>query len=108
MNNSGYYLPLYKAALKSDWDSARRFFDNDPEAVTSEINPARETTLHVTVRTGRSIYFVKKLLELMPEAALEHKSRVGQTAPFLAAIVGNTEAAKLMVAKNPGLVYISN
>lgn len=99
-----WYLPLYKAALDGDWPSARKFFDQDPDAVTAKITKVSETALHVAVGSGKAIHFVKELLELIPTEALTTlRDQVGQTALHNAAIFGNVEAAKLLVSKDPAL-----
>ncbi|KAL0374585.1 UNVERIFIED_CONTAM: hypothetical protein Sradi_3374200 [Sesamum radiatum] len=64
------YLPLYKAALNGDWESARNFFDQDPDAVTAKITKVSETALHIAVGTGKAKNFVKELLELIPIEAI--------------------------------------
>lgn len=103
------YLPLLKAALKGNWDSCKSFFDKDPNAVTAKITRASETVLHIVVGTGKSICFVENLLDLIPEKALVNlRDQVGQTALHYAAIFGNVEAAKLLVAKNPCLTNTWN
>ncbi|KAK9292694.1 hypothetical protein L1049_020673 [Liquidambar formosana] len=98
-----WYLPLYKAALKGDWEGASRFFVLDPDAVTAKITRTSETVLHRAVGTGKAIHFVKKLLELIPPNALTLKNQYSDTVLHFAAKFGNTEAAKLLVAKNPHL-----
>ncbi|KAI3443539.1 hypothetical protein Pfo_000204 [Paulownia fortunei] len=99
-----WYLPLYKAALKGDWESAKNFFDQDPDAVTAKITKVQETALHVAVGTGKAKKFVKELLELIPtEALVILRDQAGQTALHYAAIFGNVEAAQLLVSKDPGL-----
>lgn len=99
-----YYLPLYKAALKGDWESARNFFDQDPDAITAKITKVLETALHIAVGTGKAIKFVKELLELIPtESLVTLRDQAGQTALHYAAIFGNVEAAQLLVSKDPGL-----
>ncbi|KAK4396832.1 hypothetical protein Sango_1519800 [Sesamum angolense] len=98
------YLPLYKAALNGDWESARNFFEQDPDAVTAKITKVSETALHIAVGTGKAKNFVKELLELIPTEALATlRDQAGQTALHYAAIFGNVEAAKLLVSKDPGL-----
>ncbi|CAA2987185.1 ACCELERATED CELL DEATH 6-like [Olea europaea subsp. europaea] len=102
-----WYLPLYKAALQGDWESARKFFDQDPDAVTAKITKVSETALHVAVGTGRAIHFVKELLELIPTEALATlRDQVGQTALHYAAIFGNVKAAQILVSKNQDLPNI--
>ncbi|KAI5674238.1 hypothetical protein M9H77_14602 [Catharanthus roseus] len=99
-----WYLPLYRAALKGDWESAVKFFKDDPEAVTANITKASSTALHVAVGTGKAINFVKELLELIPVDTLPSlRDEGGQNALHYAAIFGNVEAAQLLVKKNPAL-----
>lgn len=61
-----WYLPLYKAALKGDWESARKFFDQDPEAVTAKITEVSETALHIAAGKGKAISFLKKIAGVNP------------------------------------------
>ncbi|KAL3532710.1 hypothetical protein ACH5RR_006231 [Cinchona calisaya] len=99
-----WYLPLYKASLNGDWESAREFFNQDPEAVTAKITNALESVLHIAVGTVKAINFVKELLELIPTETLPTLvDQAGQTALHYAAIFGNVEAAKLLVNKSPAL-----
>ncbi|XP_073277844.1 uncharacterized protein [Primulina huaijiensis] len=99
-----WYLPLYRAAINGDWKSARKFFDQDPDAITAKITKVSETALHVAVGSGKAIDFVKELLELIPtEALVTLRDQIGQTALHSAAIFGNVEAAKLLVSKDPAL-----
>ncbi|XP_019196820.1 PREDICTED: ankyrin repeat-containing protein ITN1-like [Ipomoea nil] len=103
-----FYLPLYKAAIRGDWEGARRFFDRDRDAVTAKITKDSETVLHVAVARSKAIYFVSKLLEVMPSDALRTTNRFHETALHFAAKFGNVEAAKLLVSQDPGLPSIWN
>ncbi|XP_059634704.1 uncharacterized protein LOC132277027 isoform X2 [Cornus florida] len=104
-----WYLPLHKAALRGDWEDARRFFDQDPDAVTAKITRTSETVLHIAVGTTKAIHFVEKLLELIPrEAVTSLRNEMGDTALHYAATLGNVEAAKLLVAHNPDLTNTWN
>lgn len=99
-----WYLPLYKAALKGDWQSARNFFSQDPDAITAKITKVSETALHIAVGTGKANYFVKELLEQIPtEALVTLQDQAGQTPLHYAAIFGNVKAAQLLVSKDPAL-----
>ncbi|KAI8000753.1 hypothetical protein LOK49_LG09G01103 [Camellia lanceoleosa] len=71
MDEKWRYIPLLRAALRGDWDSAKRIFDQDEAAFTANITDYEETALHVSVSSARSIDFVKKLVDLMPAEALE-------------------------------------
>ncbi|KAK9275255.1 hypothetical protein L1049_022517 [Liquidambar formosana] len=106
------YMPLHKAALKGDWESAKRFFDSDPAAVTAIITEFSETVLHIVVgtRTINATHFLKQLLKLIPlDVALETLTDGwGETALDGAAVYGNTEAAKLIVEHSPRLPNIRN
>ncbi|PIN24767.1 hypothetical protein CDL12_02491 [Handroanthus impetiginosus] len=102
-NNFNCYLPLYKAAIRGDWESAAKLFESNPDAVTARIGKNLETVLHIAVRRSEAINFVEKLVELMPADAISLKSKSSQTALHYAARFGNTKAAKLLVARDPGL-----
>ncbi|CAL5328655.1 unnamed protein product [Camellia sinensis] len=62
----------------------------------------------ITTTTGKSIEFVKNLVDLMPVEALELNDSAGYTALNTAARFGNTDAAKILVAKHTDLLYIRN
>ncbi|KAF6139453.1 hypothetical protein GIB67_026295 [Kingdonia uniflora] len=98
-----WYHPLYKAALKGDWESARQFFDLEPDAVTAEITLASRTALHITVGAGHATPFIDKLVDLMSLEALALTEDDGCTALGYAGINGNTKAAEILVRKNPNL-----
>ncbi|XP_073278160.1 uncharacterized protein [Primulina huaijiensis] len=103
------YLPLHRAILRGDWKEGKKFLDKDEDAITAIINDSSETALHVAVETGKSNYFVRKLLEYPTsnEAILSTASS-GNTALHTAALAGNKEAAILLVNKKPDLPYITN
>ncbi|KAI8017735.1 Calcium-binding protein PBP1 [Camellia lanceoleosa] len=102
------YIPLLNAALRGDWDSAERFFDQDPDALTAHITDGKDTALHVAIRSGRSIEFVEKLVDLMPPEALALRNSSGCTALISAALYGNTKAAVIVVEKHDTSLYIRN
>ncbi|KAG8367217.1 hypothetical protein BUALT_Bualt16G0049600 [Buddleja alternifolia] len=104
----GKNLRLYRAAQRGDWKTAEKFFDKNREETKAIVNANLETVLHVAVGTGKANDFVKKLLELLPNETLAQKNDVGETALHSAAMVGNTEAAVMLVNRNPDLLYITN
>lgn len=103
-----FHLPLYKAAIRGDWDSARKIFESNPDAVTARISKISETVLHIAVGRSEAIRFVEKLVESMPTEALSLMSKFRETALHYAAKYGNVKAANLLVARDPELPHIRN
>ncbi|CAL5365333.1 unnamed protein product [Camellia sinensis] len=97
------YQPLEIAAIKGDWGSAIKFIEEVPYAVRVPITRFGETALMIAVRIIRRNHFVKKLLEKMVPEDLAQHDAVGHTALHIAAGVGNIEATKLLLEKNPTL-----
>ncbi|KAK2986180.1 hypothetical protein RJ640_006215 [Escallonia rubra] len=106
--NLRLYLPLHKAALAGDWDTASTIIEKEPDAVRAIVTAVEETALMVAVRSKKRNAFVKKLLEkmLLPDVALTEKN--GATALHIAAVVGNIEAAELLVEKDPKLPNVGD
>lgn len=97
---------LYKAALMGKWWSAWGIWSKNDVPITAIINNYSETVLHVAVGARNSIFFVKMLLDCpMENEALLLKNGAGNNALHVAAIVGNTEAAQLLVKKYSDLLY---
>ncbi|KAG8367158.1 hypothetical protein BUALT_Bualt16G0043500 [Buddleja alternifolia] len=94
-----WYLPLYRAALTGDWETAVKFFERDREDAKAIVSCRLETALHIAVENGKANDFVKKLLEWLPDDALALKNVFGETALHCAANVGNTEAAIMLMLK---------
>lgn len=103
------HLPLYRATLAGDWETTRQFIESNNGLVTAAITPSSDTILHIAVVAGKlHVPFMEKLVAVMSKKDLEAKNDTGNTALSMAAMVGNTAAAKILVRKNPGLLYISN
>ncbi|XP_021686822.2 uncharacterized protein LOC110669448 [Hevea brasiliensis] len=103
------YLPLYKAALRGDWEAASRIFCDDPGAVTAMISGIGEITLHVAIGKGRSsIRFIQMLVDLMPADFLVAANIHGETPLHYAAIAGNVQAIRILVTKNRAVLDIEN
>lgn len=71
-------------------------------AATWEINDNHDTLFHVAVRLGNN-YFLKNLLDV-----IDSRNSEGHTALHIAAIVGNKEAAELLVEKRKELLLIKD
>ncbi|XP_063947826.1 uncharacterized protein LOC108217174 [Daucus carota subsp. sativus] len=103
-------LPIYKAAIEGDWETAERFFKEDKRNLNARITYETDTTLHVAVGTNSSHRFVEELVELImdedPQMLLTANC-YGNNVLHYAAMVGNTRAARLLINKYPELAQIS-
>ncbi|PWA51511.1 ankyrin repeat-containing domain, PGG domain, Gag-polypeptide of LTR copia-type [Artemisia annua] len=101
------YIPLYRAILRGQWEKAQEIFIKDIDAFTTELNGNGYTALHLAIGTCDNIYFVENLLKEINAESLSTVITDNQSnALHRAAAVGNTKAAKLLVQKNPHLLFI--
>ncbi|KAK2986182.1 hypothetical protein RJ640_006217, partial [Escallonia rubra] len=91
-----------------DWETASTIIEKEPDAVRAIVTGFEETALIVAVRSKKRNAFVEKLLEKMslPDVALPEKA--GSTALHIAALVGNIEAAEMLVGKDPKLPNVGD
>ncbi|KAH7846146.1 hypothetical protein Vadar_010452 [Vaccinium darrowii] len=99
----GHYLPLYKAAIKGDWEAADKIINEEQDAVRARITFDSETALIVAVKMVGGKDFVEKLVEKMSSNDLAICDDRGRTALHRAAEFGNIEVAKLLVERNTDL-----
>ncbi|KAI8569671.1 hypothetical protein RHMOL_Rhmol02G0295500 [Rhododendron molle] len=97
------YLPLRIAAIEGDWDTTSKIIESEPDIVRAAITPSSETALFLAVKSSRRNHFVEKILKKMSPEDAGLANLWGMTALHRAASVGNVEAAKLLVDKNPNL-----
>ncbi|QCE13415.1 ankyrin repeat-containing protein At5g02620-like isoform X2 [Vigna unguiculata] len=100
--NLRMYLPLYRAALKGDWEKANEFLNLHPGAENARISKGSETALHISAG-ARHTKFVEELVKRMRIADLEIQNKDKNTALCFAAASGVTKIAKLMVERNINL-----
>lgn len=98
-NRFTFYAPLHLAALKGDWDFARKYFTLNPRAICARITRNQETALHIAAG-ARHTMFVQELVNLMAPDDLALQNKVGNTALCFAAASGIKNIAELMVNKN--------
>ncbi|KAJ7969325.1 Ankyrin repeat-containing protein [Quillaja saponaria] len=98
-------VPLYKAALRGDWKTARSIFSEDKTTLNASITKGWETVLHVAAGANR-VHFVEELVKLIDENDLALKDYKKNTAFCFAAAVGNVEITEIMSQKNPCLPTI--
>ncbi|KAL1811710.1 hypothetical protein ACET3Z_021775 [Daucus carota] len=106
------YLPIYKAAIENDWEKATRFFYANKLNLNVRITNFSDTPLSIAVGTNRSQRFVEELVKLIIESGnsvmLRDSDESGNNPLHVAAGVGNTEAARLLVNNDPEMAQIPN
>ncbi|XP_028203963.1 uncharacterized protein LOC114387906 isoform X2 [Glycine soja] len=98
-------IPLYKLALRGDWNAARRMIDADISLLNAAITKEWGTLLHVVAGTDR-VHFVNQLVKLLSPDDLELQNFNGNTAFCYAAAFGNLQIAAMMIKKNACLPKI--
>ncbi|KAA8535782.1 hypothetical protein F0562_030784 [Nyssa sinensis] len=99
------YLPLYRAALKGDWEQAKWFLNRHPSAECTKITKGCETALHIAA-AARHTKFVEELVNKISANDLELKNKDGNTALCFVAASGITWIAEVMMNKNINLPRI--
>ncbi|CAN1810306.1 Ankyrin repeat-containing protein ITN1 [Linum perenne] len=99
------HVPLYLAALKGDWRTAKAYLQWHPTAIRAYITRGLETALHIAAGARHTV-FVRKLVKKMTPDDLSLQNKVGNTALCFAAVAGLTEIAKVLVNKNRHLPLI--
>ncbi|XP_076907108.1 uncharacterized protein LOC143563460 [Bidens hawaiensis] len=101
-----HYIPLCRAIQMGDWEKTKEFFDNDNRALTDKININGYRTLHVAIGNPGNIWLLEKLLELIdPDSLPTLVSDLQRNALHLAAILDSIDAARILVEKNPHLLF---
>ncbi|KAJ0018260.1 hypothetical protein Pint_12028 [Pistacia integerrima] len=101
------YRPLYKAILEGNLESIKDFCDWNPEAVRVRITVNLDTALHVAAGKEAN-HIVKFLLCFMSKDEVGLQNNEGNTALSIAAIVGNFQAAQMIMGRHPDLVAVAN
>ncbi|CAJ1975912.1 unnamed protein product [Sphenostylis stenocarpa] len=98
-------VPLYKLALRGDWNEAKRMIDADTSLLNAAITKEWGTLLHVVAGTNH-VHFVNHLVKLLNPDDLALQNFNGNTAFCHTAASGNMEIAAIMIKKNEGLPKI--
>ncbi|KAL8148836.1 uncharacterized protein LOC141700963 [Apium graveolens] len=105
-------IPIYKAAIEGDWETAKRIFEEEKKYLNLYITYYWETTLQITVGTKSYHNFVEQLVEQIMKVGgpemLQTNNWYGNHALHYAAKVGNTKVARLLVEKDPEMTQIPN
>ncbi|CAH1449151.1 unnamed protein product [Lactuca virosa] len=97
---------LYQFTQRGYWPSVKEILRKRRVTVTDKITNNGNTALHIAVGTSKMPEFLEKLLERIPENTqlMDVKNSDGSTLLHVAAIIGNIEAADILVARNPDLL----
>ncbi|XP_076904135.1 uncharacterized protein LOC143559443 [Bidens hawaiensis] len=99
---------LREFTIKGDWSKVKSVLKRDVGLATEAVNSDGSTILHIAVGRGHN-FLVKKLLSYInDEQVLKKRDFDGSTALDIAAIVGNKQAANLLVKKNKMLLRIED
>ncbi|KAK9938933.1 hypothetical protein M0R45_015644 [Rubus argutus] len=98
-------VPLYKHALKGDWEAAERILVKDRKLLNASISRGWDTVLHVAAG-ARHFHFVEKLVEMMDKEHLALQDKNGNTALCIAAAAGSLDIVRLLIQENNSLLTI--
>ncbi|XP_026387928.1 protein ACCELERATED CELL DEATH 6-like isoform X2 [Papaver somniferum] len=104
------YIPLLQAIQNDEFLGFLRYAERvhfNAEAARAKLTEEGLTALHYAVKLGKAD-IVKFLVHLMTGKDLEIKTDQGQTALSIAAEGNNVELVKIMVTKNPKLLFIKD
>ncbi|KAK9049711.1 hypothetical protein SSX86_031320 [Deinandra increscens subsp. villosa] len=100
------YLPLRRAIHMGDWEKAQEIFSQDISALTGVISSSEYRAIHLAIGNPKNIPFLKNLLEqIRPESLPTLVTDVQRSPLHLAAILDNRLAVKMLVEKNPYLLF---
>ncbi|GAU51904.1 hypothetical protein TSUD_416890 [Trifolium subterraneum] len=95
-------VPLHKLALKGNWPEANRILRKEEKLKHAAIARGWPTVLHIAAGANH-IHFVKELLKILDDNAIELQDIKGNTAFCFAAAAGNMEIVDLMLKRIPHL-----
>lgn len=101
------YLSFQNDLRLGNWDAVNEFITSHPEAMSAKISTQESTALHIAIVAGQ-LNIVKKLVNIVPEESLKITDNDRITVLGCAAIVGDLEMAKCIIAKSRVLLGIEN
>ncbi|KAK9075765.1 hypothetical protein SSX86_004094 [Deinandra increscens subsp. villosa] len=98
---------LYEATLSQSFGDIYYILKDGKVKVTDKITINGNTALHVAVGTTKNMEFIEHMLNLAVQdnPQLDMQNSEGSTLLHVAAIVGNLDAAKILVEKNHDLLF---
>ncbi|KAH7511502.1 hypothetical protein JRO89_XSUnG0197600 [Xanthoceras sorbifolium] len=98
------YRSLDRSIREKNWKAVEDFVNNDPEALNDDITEFGQNIFHLLSQFNEAIGLVEKFVSNVPPESLERVNLHGNTALIIAAVSGNTKAAKVFVSKNKKLL----
>ena len=95
-------VPLYKAALRGDWENAKALLTDDRTLLTESISTGGLTVLHLAVGAD-NVHFVQQLVGRMEAGDLELRDDNRNTALCFAAATGTVQVAEILLGRNQRL-----
>ena len=99
------YVKLYNALQIGNWNAAKEFLKDHPQAIRAKITVTEKTAVHVAAEAGH-VDVVEELVKQMSEESLEIKDSDGFTALARAAYIGNYRVAQIILENNENLIRI--
>ncbi|KAI9162624.1 hypothetical protein LWI28_029038 [Acer negundo] len=102
-----YYRPLFNAAQRGDWNTAKSFINNDPYALTAQISIHLGTVLHIAAECCQWKFILMLLeLDVSTPQSIAVQNVIGNTVLHYVAEGGSLKTAKALVEKNPDLLQM--
>lgn len=86
----------YRAAMKKDWESLKRYYEKNPEAAGLPLTVTKDTVLHIAVHSNDK-KLLKHFLDNAPPFSYKVTDVYGNNAVHEAAATGNVEMAKILL-----------
>ncbi|EXB44303.1 hypothetical protein L484_012223 [Morus notabilis] len=97
---------LFHDVRQGNWENAKTYLDQHPDAVRARIDFSGNTLLHVAVSAGH-LHIVKELVKLLTEEGLLIQRKDGLTVLAAAIKMGTISIVKCLIRKNKRLVSVA-
>nr|KAJ0196645.1 hypothetical protein LSAT_V11C700362770 [Lactuca sativa] len=95
---------LSSAIVEGRWDDVESMINEDEDVITEAIDSDGNSILHIVVGIGHNSFVSEMLSKIKDIKLREMRNKNGSTALHIAAIVGNTEGAKLLIKRKKNLL----
>ncbi|KAK1428309.1 hypothetical protein QVD17_17141 [Tagetes erecta] len=100
------FTQVCRAIQMGDWEKSQEFFSRDKRILTCMLNKNGHRSIHIAIGDPENINFLEKLLEQIDQESLPTLVDDKMCNPLhFAALVDNLKAAKMLVDKNPHLLF---